>query len=107
MALGSRIDRYVFSELVPPTLLGLALYTFVLMMNHFFIVAEKALSKNLGWDLNLRLFMVGIPEILVLSIPGGIFLIYFLNRVIQDSLAELLRIARLVALGGRPQAGQR
>ena len=32
-------------------------------MNHFFLVAEKALSKNLGPELTLRLFMVGIPKV--------------------------------------------
>ena len=34
-----RISRYVFVELMPPFMLGLGLYTFVLMMNHFFLVA--------------------------------------------------------------------
>ena len=57
-----------------PTLLGLVLYTFVLLMNHFFLVAEKALSKNLGAELTFRLFIVGIPKILVMSIPMAVLL---------------------------------
>ena len=70
----SRITRYVLGELVVPTLLGLSLYTFVLLMNHFFLVAEKSLSKNLGFDLTLRLFLTGIPAILVLSVPMSVLL---------------------------------
>jgi LPS export ABC transporter permease LptG/LPS export ABC transporter permease LptF len=70
----SRISRYVLKELSIPTLLGLLLYTFVLLMNHFFLVAEQALSKNLGPDLTLRLFAIGIPKVLVLSIPMAVLL---------------------------------
>jgi LPS export ABC transporter permease LptG/LPS export ABC transporter permease LptF len=69
-----RFTRYVLRELATPTLLGLLLYTFVLMMNHFFLVAEKALAKNLGPELTLRLFMVGIPKLLVMSIPMAVLL---------------------------------
>jgi len=69
-----RIDMYVLRELIPPTLLGLFLYTFVLMMNHFFLVAEKSLSKNLSIELTLRMFAVGIPKLLVLSIPMAVLL---------------------------------
>jgi LPS export ABC transporter permease LptG/LPS export ABC transporter permease LptF len=61
-------------ELFTPTLLGLLLYTFVLLMNHFFLVAEKALTKNLSADLTVKLFMVGIPKLLVMSIPMAILL---------------------------------
>jgi LPS export ABC transporter permease LptG/LPS export ABC transporter permease LptF len=74
MLLPSRIHRYVLSELIPPTLLGLVLYLFVLLMNHFFLVAEKALSKRLGWDLTLQMFAVGIPRLLVLAIPMSVLL---------------------------------
>ena len=57
----SRITRYVLGQLLTPTLLGLTLYAFVLLMNHFFLVAEKSLSKNLGLELTVRLFMTGVP----------------------------------------------
>lgn len=69
-----RMTRYVWSELVTPFFLGLLLYTFVVMMNHLFIVAERAMSKNLGWDLTLRLFAVGIPQLLVMTIPMAVLL---------------------------------
>jgi len=70
----TRFTRHMMRELATTTLLGLLLYTFVLLMNHFFLVAEKALSKNLGAELTLRLFMVGIPKLLVMSIPMAVLL---------------------------------
>lgn len=69
-----RLDGYVLRELAGPTLLGLLLYTFALLMNHFFIVAEKALSKGLSLDLTLRMFLVGIPNVLVLALPMAVLL---------------------------------
>ena len=87
MATSPRMTRYVLRELVMPTLLGLLLYTFVLMMNHFFLVAEKALTKNLGAELTLRLFMVGLPKILLFSIPMAVLLgtLIGLGRLSADS----------------------
>ena len=40
----TRVSFYVLREVITPTFLGLLLYTFVLLMNHFFFVAEKALE---------------------------------------------------------------
>ena len=52
-----RWNLYVLRELMTPTLLGLLLYTFVLLMNHFFLVAEKALARaqTFTWDRAARL----------------------------------------------------
>ena len=69
-----RFTFYMLRQLATPVFLGLFLYTFVLLMNHFFLIAEKALSKNLSFDLTLRLFLVGIPKLLVLSIPMAVLL---------------------------------
>ncbi len=66
--------RYVWNELAGPSVLGLLLWTFVLLMNAFFLVAEKALSKGLGWELALRMFSYEIPRLLVLSIPMAVLL---------------------------------
>lgn len=70
----SRIHRYVLAELSGPTFLGLFVWTFLLLMNHMFFVAEKALSKNLGWELTSRLFLSGVPNLLIMSIPMAVIL---------------------------------
>ena len=69
-----RMTRYVLAELFTPTAIALMLYTFVLLMNHFFVIAEKALAKNLGLGLTLKLFLSGVPDLLVLSIPMAVLL---------------------------------
>jgi LPS export ABC transporter permease LptF/LPS export ABC transporter permease LptG len=81
-----RFTRYILRELATPTFLGLFLYTFVLLMNHFFLVAEKALAKNLGAELTFRLFMVGIPRLLVIAIPMAVLLgtLIGLGRISAD-----------------------
>jgi LPS export ABC transporter permease LptG/LPS export ABC transporter permease LptF len=81
-----RFTRYLMRELAAPTFLGLFLWMFVLLMNHFFLVAEKALAKNLGAELTLRLFMVGIPKLLVMSIPMAVLLgtLIGLGRISAD-----------------------
>jgi LPS export ABC transporter permease LptG/LPS export ABC transporter permease LptF len=69
-----RINRYLFGELLTPTLLALSLYSALLLMNQFFLVAEQSLSKNLGWDLTSRMFLVQVPKLFILSIPMAILL---------------------------------
>ncbi|ANM28866.1 hypothetical protein ABI59_03490 [Acidobacteria bacterium Mor1] len=64
-----RWNRYVWSELAGPTALGMLLWNFLLLMNAFFLVAETALSKNLGWGLTTKMFVLQIPSILVMTIP--------------------------------------
>jgi LPS export ABC transporter permease LptG/LPS export ABC transporter permease LptF len=64
-----RLQSYLLGELVIPTLLGLALYTFTLLMNEFFLVARDAVAKDLGWDVVLRLFAYQIPKVFVMTIP--------------------------------------
>jgi len=68
------MTRYILGELATPTFLGLLVYLFLLLTNRFFLVAEKALAKNLGWDLTLRMFAMGIPNLLVLAIPMSVLL---------------------------------
>jgi len=82
-----RITRYMLAELFTPTALGLMLWTFVLLMNHFFFVAEKALAKNLGFDLTLRLFLTGVPAILILTFPMAVLLgsLIAVGRVSADN----------------------
>jgi LPS export ABC transporter permease LptG len=82
-----RITRYMLVELFTPTVLALMLWTFVLLMNHFFFVAEKSLAKNLGFDLTLRLFMTGVPAILILTIPMAVLLgsLIGVGRVSSDN----------------------
>ena len=44
----SRVFRYVFREILSPTVLGLAIYTFVLLMNAIFNVADASISVGVA-----------------------------------------------------------
>jgi LPS export ABC transporter permease LptG len=90
-----RITRYLGAELRPPMLLGLLLWTFVLLMNHFFFVAERALAKNLDLAVTARLFFVGVPAILVLTIPMAVLLgsLVAIGRLSADHEWEALQSA--------------
>ncbi len=82
-----RIDRYVLRELTGPTVLGFSLYTFILLMNAFFLLAQNAISKNLGWSLIGRLFVLELPNLLVLTIPMSVLLgvLIGIGRLSSDS----------------------
>ncbi|HET6374040.1 MAG TPA: LptF/LptG family permease, partial [Candidatus Polarisedimenticolia bacterium] len=64
-----RLQRYVWGELIGPTALGLALYTFVLLMNYLFFIARTALAGDLGWAWALQALALQVPRTLVLTIP--------------------------------------
>ena len=87
-----RMFGYLLRELRTPTLLGLALFSFVLLMNHFFLVAGQAISKNLSAELTLQMFLVGLPPLLVLTIPMSTLLgcLIGLGRLSSDDLWHLI-----------------
>lgn len=70
----TRLTRYVLGELFTPTLLGLGLYTFVLMMNWAFFVAKDAVAKDLDAKTVAALVVYFLPHALILSIPMGTLL---------------------------------
>ena len=64
-----RIHAYTFGEILTPALLGLLVYSFMLLMNEIFLIAERTLSQNLPLATALKLFALAIPSVLVLTIP--------------------------------------
>jgi lipopolysaccharide export system permease protein len=88
-----RIFRYVFREVLTPTLLGLAIYTFVLLMNAIFNVAELAIRKNLPVTAVLKLLALSLPQFLALTIPMSVLLgtLIGIGRLSSDSEVIALR----------------
>lgn len=70
----TRLSRYFLRELITPTLLGLGLYTFALMMNWAFFVAKDAVAKDLDARTVAGLVVYFLPHALILSIPMGTLL---------------------------------
>jgi LPS export ABC transporter permease LptG/LPS export ABC transporter permease LptF len=68
------LTRYILGQLFIPTLLGLLLFTFVMLMNELFLVAQKIISLGLTWDLSSRLILYQLPRLIVMTVPMGTLL---------------------------------
>jgi lipopolysaccharide export system permease protein len=68
------IDRYIIKELIPPFLLGLLLFTFVLLLNRIFKLTELIVAKGVPFTEVLRLVSYIMPSFLTLTIPMALLL---------------------------------
>ena len=89
----SRISRYVFKEILAPTLLGLLVYGTVLTMNLLLEAAELLIRRDLPVSLVAYYMMLAIPRILVLVIPMSVLLgvLVGIGRMSTDSEITALR----------------
>lgn len=87
------IWRYVFKEVLGPTVLGLALYVLVFLMNALFELAELAIKKDMPLGTVLKVLYFFLPRVLVLSIPMAILLgsLVGIGRLSTDSEVIALR----------------
>jgi LPS export ABC transporter permease LptG/LPS export ABC transporter permease LptF len=63
------LDRYVARELVPPFLLALAVFTFLLQIPPVMEVAEKLIAKGVDWATIGRIMVTLLPQALGITIP--------------------------------------
>jgi len=89
------IRRYLVREILPPTLISLLIFTFVMVMDVIFDIAELALKRNLGIGLVSKLFFLNLPHIIVLTIPMSVLLgiIVAYSRLSADSEIVAFRSA--------------
>lgn len=66
------LPRYLVQEFVPPALLGLFVYTFILLMNLVFQVAELAIRRALPLGLVAQIISLAFPRVLVLTLPVAV-----------------------------------
>jgi len=92
-----RLERYVFREVFSPALLGLAIYTFVMLMSAIFDVAELAIKKNLPASSVLKILALSLPQLLVVTIPMSVLLgiLIGIGRLSADSEVVALRACGL------------
>ena len=64
-----RIDRFAIREVVPPALMGLLVYTFLLMMRPIFSLVEMVLVRGVTWGDASAVLGNTIPHVLVLTVP--------------------------------------
>src|SRR5512145_1997129 len=68
------VDRYLLRELVPPFLLGVLIFTFLLLMSQILRLMELIVNKGVDIGTILRLILYLLPSILVLTVPMSVFL---------------------------------
>ncbi len=66
------VHRYVLRELLSPTLLGLVVFTFVLLLRELFDIINLVINRGAsGWTV-LQVFACHIPQVMALTIPMAI-----------------------------------
>jgi LPS export ABC transporter permease LptF/LPS export ABC transporter permease LptG len=82
-----RLDRYIFWELLPPTLMSLALYVFLLLMNVLFALAREAIQNDLSLLVVLKLLYFQLPQLLVITLPMSVLMgsLIGIGRLSADS----------------------
>ena len=64
-----RIDRFAIREVIPPAILGFAVYTFLLMMRPIFNLVEQVLVRGVPWRDALEVVGNTVPHVMVLTVP--------------------------------------
>ncbi|UCE22988.1 MAG: LPS export ABC transporter permease LptF [Candidatus Aminicenantes bacterium] len=80
-------DRYIIRELIPPSLIGLLIYTFVLLMNHILQLAEVFITRGITLRAAIELLVFLIPSILAFTVPMSVLMgiLGGLSRLSSDS----------------------
>jgi LPS export ABC transporter permease LptF/LPS export ABC transporter permease LptG len=105
------IDRYIIRELILPFLLGLVVFTFLLMIQPLADYSEQLISKGVSWQIVGRVLATLVPQALAVTIPMSVLvgLLIGLGRLSADresvalqacgiSIYRLLRPVMIYAL---------
>ena len=68
------IDRYVIRQMLPPILLGLLVFTFVLIIPQIKEHAESFIAKGVSPAIVLQAMLLLVPQALALTIPMSLLL---------------------------------
>lgn len=96
----SLLDRYVVAEVLPPTGLGLLLFTFILLLNHITQLTGILIARGADVQTVVRIFVNLMPSILALTIPMAFLLGVLLafGRLASDSEIIALRAGGVSAI---------
>jgi Predicted permeases len=82
------LSRYIFKEMLGPTALGFAFYTFIILMkNLFFDFAGMIIKRSLPASTVGRLLYLSLPHIVVLTVPMSLLfgILIAVGRLSSDS----------------------
>jgi LPS export ABC transporter permease LptG/LPS export ABC transporter permease LptF len=66
------LDRYVIREIIPPTLIAILIFTFLLQLPPLMDQLEKLIAKGVAWSTAAHILMLLAPQALGLTIPMGL-----------------------------------
>lgn len=86
-------DHYIFRETVPPFILGLLIYTFVLLMNQILLLSEMFIARGVSLGVVLSLLVFLIPSILAFTFPMSVLMgiLAGLSRMSTDAEVTALQ----------------
>ena len=81
------LTRYIFREMVGPTLLGFGFYTFIILMKQLFDFAGMIIRRSLPAHTVGKLLLLSLPNIVVLTVPMSLLfgILIAIGRLSSDS----------------------
>jgi LPS export ABC transporter permease LptG/LPS export ABC transporter permease LptF len=68
------LDRYVIREILPPFVIAMLVFTFILIIPFIIELAEQMIAKGVPWPMLLRLMVTLLPSALALTIPMALLI---------------------------------
>lgn len=87
------LDRYIIKEIIPNILIGLLVFTFVMLMNQILLLAETLITRDVPFVNIFLIIYYSLPALLVLTIPMAVLLgvLLGLGRLGSDSELTVMR----------------
>ena len=88
-----RIHRYIFREITVPALLGLVIFTFILILGRLLRLAELVINQGVPIGQIVTLFAYLMPTFLVITLPLGFLLgvLFGFTRLSADNEITALK----------------
>ena len=89
----SILTRYIFKEMLSPTLLGFIFYTSIILMQRLFDMAGMIIRRSLSAGAVGKLLMYSLPHIVVLTVPMSLLfgILIAIGRLSADSEIVAMR----------------
>src|SRR6266498_2024413 len=81
------LSRYIFKEMIAPTVLGFSFYTFIILMRQLFDFAGMIIKRSLPAATVGKLLLLSLPHIVVLTVPMSLLfgILIAVGRMSADS----------------------
>src|SRR6266511_1115724 len=87
------LSRYIFKEMIAPTVLGFSFYTFIILMRNLFDFAGMIIKRSLPAATVGKLLLLSLPHIVVLTVPMSLLfgILIAVGRLSSDSEIVAMR----------------